>query len=149
MKILLTGGAGYVGSACLRLLLEHGHDPIAYDNLLEGNPASVPGADERLVVGEIEDSAALAAVMRDRGVEAVMHFAALASVPQSVSDPESYYRVNVAGTKGVLDAMRIAGVRPIVFSSTCATYGVRRRDAAARGLAPDPRDTLRPDQAGV
>jgi UDP-glucose 4-epimerase len=124
MRILLTGGAGYVGSACLRWLLGRGHDPIAYDNLSEGNPASVPGAPGRLIVGEIEDTAALAAVLRDRGVEAVMHFAALASVPESVSDPDSYYRVNVAGTKGVLDAMRIAGVRRIVFSSTCATYGL-------------------------
>jgi UDP-glucose 4-epimerase len=123
MKILLTGGAGYVGSACLRWLLEHGHDPIAYDNLSEGNTAAVPGASERLIVGEIADTDALARAMRDRGVEAVMHFAALASVPESVADPESYYRVNVGGTKSVLDAMRAAGVRRVVFSSTCATYG--------------------------
>jgi UDP-glucose 4-epimerase len=123
MKILLTGGAGYVGSACLRWLLEHGHDPIAYDDLSEGNPPSVPQASERLIVGKIEDTDALARILRDRGVEAVMHFAALASVPESVADPESYYRVNVAGTKSTLDAMRAAGVRRIVFSSTCATYG--------------------------
>src|SRR5580693_4446646 len=123
MKILLTGGAGYVGSACLRWLLEHGHDPIAYDNLSEGNPAAVPGASERLIVGEIHDTDALAGVLRDRGVEAVMHFAALASVPESVADPESYYRVNVGGTKSVLDAMRAAGVRKILFSSTAATIG--------------------------
>jgi UDP-glucose 4-epimerase len=123
MRILLTGGAGYVGSACLRWLLEHGHDPIAYDNLSEGNRAAVPGTSGRLIVGEIADTAALAEALRSRGVEAVMHFAALASVPESVADPESYYRVNVAGTKSVLDAMRAAGVCQIVFSSTCATYG--------------------------
>ncbi len=123
MKILLTGGAGYVGSACLRWLLEHGHDPIAYDDLSEGNPPSVPQASERLIVGKIEDTDALARILRDRGVEAVMHFAALASVPESVAKPELYYRINVAGTKSVLDAMVKAEVRRIVFSSTCATYG--------------------------
>jgi UDP-glucose 4-epimerase len=125
MRILLTGGAGYVGSACLRWLLERGHDPIAYDNLTEGNRTAVPGASGRLIVGDLADTAALAEAMRGRGVEAVMHFAALASVPASVADPESYYRVNVGGTKSALDAMRAAGVRRIVFSSTAATYGFR------------------------
>src|SRR6185312_13365254 len=100
MRILLAGGAGYVGSACLRWLLEHGHDPIAYDNLSEGNRTAVPGAPERLIVGEIADTDALAEVMHSRGVEAVMHFAALASVPASVADPEAYYRVNLGGTRG-------------------------------------------------
>ena len=64
MKILLTGGAGYVGSACLRWLLDHGHDPIAYDNLLEGNPAAVPQAAERLIRGDIADMDRLADVLR-------------------------------------------------------------------------------------
>ena len=148
MKILLTGGAGYVGSACLRWLLEHGHDPIAYDNLSEGNTAAVPDAPNRLIVGDIADTDRLAEVLRQHGVEAVMHFAALASVPDSIADPEAYYRVNVGGTKSVLDAMRAAGVRKILFSSTAATYGFHSRDAAARGLAPDARDPLRHDQAG-
>jgi UDP-glucose 4-epimerase len=123
MKILLTGGAGYVGSACLRWLLGHGHDPIAYDNMLEGNTAAVPDASSRLIVGDIADTDHLAEVLRQHGVEAVMHFAALLSVPDSIADPESYYRVNVVGTKSVLDAMRAAGVRKILFSSTAATYG--------------------------
>ena len=123
MKILLTGGAGYVGSACLRWLLGHGHDPIAYDNLLEGNPAAVPDADARLIVGDIADTDRLAEILRQQGIEAVMHFAALASVPDSIADPEAYYRINVGGTKSVLDAMRTAGVRKILFSSTAATYG--------------------------
>ena len=126
MRILLTGGAGYVGSACLRRLLEGGHDPIAYDNMSEGNPAAVPGASSgRLIVGDIADTPRLAEVMRSHGIEAVMHFAALASVPESIADPEAYYRVNVLGTKSVLDAMREAGVGRIVFSSTAATYGFR------------------------
>ena len=123
MKILLTGGAGYVGSACLRWLLERGHDPIAYDNLLEGNAAAVPDAAARLIVGDIAETNRLVEVLRAHGTEAVMHFAALASVPDSIADPEAYYRVNVGGTKSVLDAMRTAGVRRILFSSTAATYG--------------------------
>ena len=124
MKILLTGGAGYVGSACLRWLLNHGHDPIAYDNLDEGNAAAVPDAADRLIVGDIADTDRLTEVLAiNDGIEAVMHFAALASVPDSISDPEAYYRVNVVGTKSVLDAMRAAGVRKILFSSTAATYG--------------------------
>jgi UDP-glucose 4-epimerase len=123
LKILLTGGAGYVGSACLRWLLEHGHDPVAYDNLLEGNPAAVPQSSERLIRGDIAETDRMVDAMRRHGVEAVMHFAALASVPESIADPEAYYRVNVSGTKSVLDAMRAAGVRKILFSSTAATYG--------------------------
>ena len=123
MKLLLTGGAGYVGSACLRWLLRHGHDPIAYDNLVEGNVAAVPDAPDRLVVGDINETDRLAQVLLENRVEAVMHFAALASVPDSIADPEAYYRVNVLGTKSVLDAMRTAGIQKILFSSTAATYG--------------------------
>ena len=123
MRILLTGGAGYVGSACLRWLLAHGHDPIAYDNMLDGNVGAVPDASERLIRGDIAETDRLAEILRQHGIEAVMHFAALLSVPESVADPEAYYRVNVAGTKSVLDAMRAAGLRKILFSSTAATYG--------------------------
>jgi len=120
MKILLTGGAGYIGSACLRWLMRQGHDPIAYDNLSEGNRPAVPA--DRLIVGDIGDKAQLTDVLRQHKVEAVMHFAALASVPESIADPDGYYRINVVGTKNVLDAMREAGVSRIVFSSTAATY---------------------------
>jgi UDP-glucose 4-epimerase len=120
MKILLTGGAGYIGSACLRWLVRHGHDPIAFDDLSEGNAAAVP--EGRLVVGDILDEGHLAATMRDHRVEAVLHFAAKASVPDSIADPDVYYKVNVIGTKNVLDAMRRTGVDKIVFSSTAATY---------------------------
>jgi UDP-glucose 4-epimerase len=123
MKILMTGGAGYVGSACLRWLLAHGHDPIAYDSLVEGNVAAVPDAPNRLVVGDIADTDRLAKTLREHRIEAVMHFAALASVPESIGDPEAYYRVNIGGTKSVLDATRAAGVRKLLFSSTAATYG--------------------------
>ena len=120
MKILLTGGAGYIGSACLRWLLKHGHDPIAFDNMLEGNVSAVP--EGRLVVGDICDVDHLTRTLQEHGIEAVMHFAALASVPLSISDPASYWRTNVVGTKGVLDSMKAAGVSKLVFSSTAATY---------------------------
>ena len=123
MKMLLTGGAGYIGGACLRWLLERGHDPIAFDDLSEGNRAAVP--EDRLVVGDILDTERLAEALRRHRAEAVLHFAALAIVPDSVRDPDNYYRVNVQGTKSVLDAMRAADVGRIVFSGTCATYGNR------------------------
>jgi UDP-glucose 4-epimerase len=123
MKMLLTGGAGYVGSACLRWLVGHGHDPIAYDNLSEGNVAAVPDVANRLIVGDISETDRLVEILLQHRVEAVMHFAALASVPDSIADPEAYYRVNVGGTKSVLDAVRVAGVRKVIFSSTAATYG--------------------------
>jgi UDP-glucose 4-epimerase len=121
MRILLTGGAGYIGSACLRWLVRHGHDAIAYDNLSEGNAAAVP--EGRLEAGDIANTERMAEVMRQHGTEAVMHFAALASVPDSIADPDGYYRVNVIGTKNVLDAMLRTDVTRIVFSSTAATYG--------------------------
>jgi UDP-glucose 4-epimerase len=120
MKLLLTGGAGYVGSACLRWLVRHGHDPIAFDDLSEGNRGAVPS--NRLIVGNIEDRVALVDAMRQHKFDAVLHFAAVASVPESIAQPELYWRVNVVGTKNVLDAMLEAGVNRIVFSSTAATY---------------------------
>jgi len=124
MRILLTGGAGYVGSACLRWLLAHGHDAIAYDNLSEGNEQAVPQG--RLYVGDILNTTELTGVMARHRTEVVIHLAAVASVPESISDPERYYRINVLGTKSVLDAMRAAGVPGIVFSSTAATYGLQK-----------------------
>ena len=123
MKLFLTGGAGYVGSACLRWLLEHGHDPIAYDNLREGNRAAVPDPDQRLIEGDLADTDRMAQAMTDHKADAVLHFAAVASVPDSIKDPEGYWRNNLIGTKNVLDAMIQANVRRIVFSSTAATYG--------------------------
>lgn len=120
MRILLTGGAGYVGSACLRGLLAAGHDAVAYDNLSAGNALSVPAA--RLVVGDIHDKSSLVKAINDQAAEAVMHFAAVASVPESISDPDLYWRTNLAGTKNVLDALRATGVRKMLLSSTAATY---------------------------
>lgn len=120
MKILCTGGAGYVGSACVRWLLATGHDAVAFDNLCEGNRKAVPS--DRLIVGDIGDRSGLVRAMKTHGSDAVMHFAAVASVPQSLEDPEAYWRVNLIGTKNVLDAMHERGIKRIVFSSTAATY---------------------------
>jgi UDP-glucose 4-epimerase len=117
----LTGGAGYVGGSCLRWLLKHGHDAIAFDNLSEGHAKAVP--EGRLVRGDLADVETLSRAMADHKVDAVMHFAAVASVPESIAQPEFYYRTNVIGTKNVLDSMVRANVRRIVFSSTAATYG--------------------------
>jgi UDP-glucose 4-epimerase len=120
VRVLVTGGAGYVGSACLRWLLRSGYDAIAYDDLSAGSPAALPA--DRLVRGDILDTARLTQVLREHGSEAVLHFAALAIVPDSMRDPQQYYHVNVTGTQSVLDAMRATGVGRIVLSSTAATY---------------------------
>lgn len=121
MRILVTGGAGYVGSHCLRHLLKAGHEVVVYDNLYQGHAAAVPTG--LLVQGDLNDRAKLVALFGERKIEAVMHFAALALVGESVVKPELYYRNNVIGSFQLLDAMREAGVRKIVFSSTTATYG--------------------------
>jgi len=121
MRILVTGGAGYVGSHCLRALLAAGHEPVVYDNLSRGHKKAVPAG--LLVEGDLADEAKLTEVLKGRGIEAVMHFAALALVGESVEKPELYYRNNVVGSFHLLEAMRQAGVTRIVFSSTTATYG--------------------------
>ncbi|MDA1349378.1 MAG: UDP-glucose 4-epimerase GalE, partial [Chloroflexi bacterium] len=123
MRVLCTGGAGYVGSACLRYLLGEGHDVFAYDDLSEGNRLAVPEHEDRLLLGDIRDKDKLARVLTERRIDVVMHFAAVASVPDSIRDPALYWDVNLVGTKSVLDAMRGAGVTKIVLSSTAATYG--------------------------
>jgi UDP-glucose 4-epimerase len=125
MRILVTGGAGYVGSACLRRLLAEGVEAIAFDNLVKGHRGAVPAG--RLVVGDIAETERLAAVLRELGADAVMHFAAATEVGESVKDPESHWRVNVGGSLSLLNAMRAAGVRRMLFSSTCATYGEAAR----------------------
>lgn len=125
MNILVIGGAGYVGSHAVRLLQRAGHTVWVYDNLCRGHRAAVP--EGCLVEGALEDSDRLISTMRVHQIEAVMHFAAFIEVGESVVDPAKYYRNNVVGTLGLLDAMRAADVSKIVFSSTTATYGVPDR----------------------
>jgi UDP-glucose 4-epimerase len=121
MKILVIGGAGYVGSHTVRQLFKCGHEVIVYDNLSKGHAGSVPS--HCLVVGELNDRPLLEAIMQQHRIDAVMHFAAFTLVGESVTHPAIYYQNNVVATLQLLEAMRAAGVWRIVFSSTTATYG--------------------------
>ena len=121
MRILVTGGAGYVGSHCVRPLLAAGHEVVVYDNLRQGHRAAVPQG--LIIEGDLNDAARLRTVFAERKFDAVLHFAALALVGESVEKPHLYYGNNVLGSFQLLEAMREAGVRKIVFSSTTATYG--------------------------
>lgn len=121
MKILVTGGAGYVGSHTVRLLCQRGHHVVVLDNLVAGHRSAVHRQAE-LLVADLADVQTLRDRLAD-GVEAVMHFAAHLEVGESVRDPLKYYRNNVANTIGLLEAMQAMSVRRLVFSSSCATYG--------------------------
>ncbi len=120
-RILITGGAGYVGSHCAKALAAAGHEGVVFDSLLFGHRDHVRWG--RLIEGDIRDAAALDAVFASQHFDGVMHFAALAYVGESVTAPERYYDVNVHGTRVLLEAMIRSGVRLIVFSSSCAVYG--------------------------
>jgi UDP-glucose 4-epimerase len=124
MRTLVTGGAGYIGSVVAKQLLEAGHDVVVLDDLSRGHAAAIPDGAEHVAVS-LGDPPALAAALE--GVDAVLHFAALALVAESVEHPERYWRNNVVGTLNLLDAMRANGVGRLVFSSTCATYGEPER----------------------
>lgn len=125
MRILVTGGAGYIGSHAARWLHRAGHDVWVFDNLSLGHRAAVaPG---RLIVGDLADGEQVRRALVEQRIEAVMHFAAFSLVGESVVDPAKYYRNNVGGSLSLLGAMRDAGVQKIVFSSTTATYGEARR----------------------
>ena len=121
-SILVTGGAGYVGSHACKALAKAGYVPVVFDNLSRGHREAVRWGP--LVEGDLSDRAALLAAIEQYSVAAVMHFAAFAYVGESVADPELYYRNNVGGTLILLGAMREAGIGSIVFSSTCAVYGI-------------------------
>ncbi len=129
MSILVTGGAGYIGSHAVQRLLRDGRTVIALDNLSRGNERAIEllagGAGKRLVFerGDIGDRAAVEALMRRHGVRTVLHFAALAYVGESVDEPLRYYRNNAASALSLIEACDAAGVDRFVFSSTCATYG--------------------------
>jgi UDP-glucose 4-epimerase len=121
VKLLVTGGAGYIGSIVASQLLAAGHEVVVLDNLERGHREAVPpGA--RLVVGDLLDLELLTDTL-DRGFDGVLHFAAVALVGESVAHPERYYRTNVGGSLNLLDAMRVHHVPRLVFSSTCAVYG--------------------------
>jgi UDP-glucose-4-epimerase GalE len=121
-KVLVTGGAGYIGSHAVKALLGRGSRVVVYDDLSAGHRAAVARA-TALVDGDIHDVARLRAVMREHEVDAVMHFAAWLSVGDSVQNPSGYYHNNVVGALGVLDAMVAENVKHFVFSSTAAVFG--------------------------
>ena len=121
MNILVVGGAGYIGSHAARLLIDAGHTVWVYDNLSRGHRQAVP--EGMLIEGELNDRQKVVSTLRDKKIDAVMHFAAFAYVNESVNEPSLYYRNNVVAAIELLDAMREAEVNKIVFSSTTATYG--------------------------
>lgn len=120
--VLVTGGAGYVGSHCCKAFAQAGWRVVVFDNLSRGWRDFVRWGP--LIEGDILDQAALARALDDVRPDAVAHFAALAYVGESMTEPGAYYRVNVTGTLNLLEALRAAGVGRILFSSSCATYGV-------------------------
>ncbi|MEA1937804.1 MAG: UDP-glucose 4-epimerase GalE [Pseudomonadota bacterium] len=120
--ILVTGGAGYIGSHTCKALAKAGYSPVVFDNLDQGHDWAVRWG--KLEVGDLKDPARLDAVFAAHNPTAVLHFAALASVGESVTDPALYYQNNVAGTLNLLEAMRAHGCDRLIFSSTCAVHGI-------------------------
>ena len=126
MRVLVTGGAGYIGSIVAEQLVGRGDHVVVYDNLVTGHPRAVPpGA--VFVRGDIGDASAVRAALRDHGIDAVVHMAAVSLVGVSVQDPAAYYRNNVTAGLVMLDAMLAEGVKRIVFSSSASVYGEPER----------------------
>jgi UDP-glucose 4-epimerase len=121
MRVLVTGGAGYIGSHTVAALRLAGHEPVVLDTLEHGHPAAVP--ETTLEVGDAGDRRLVRDLLGAREIEAVIHFAGRKSVPESIADPGRYFAANVGGTLELMRAMVDADVRQLVFSSTCAVYG--------------------------
>jgi UDP-glucose 4-epimerase len=122
MKVLVCGGAGYIGSNMTAMLVREGHVPVVYDNLSKGHRAAIN--DAKLVVGDLSDYDLLVETLRQNEIEAVMHFAALIEVCESMAKPLMYYQNNLCATQNLLSAMEAADVRKFIFSSTAAVYGI-------------------------
>jgi UDP-arabinose 4-epimerase len=120
--VLVTGGAGYIGAQACKALARAGYRPVVFDNLSRGHRRAVRWGP--LVEGDLADRERLRAAIEQYRVAAVMHFAGYAYVGESVADPALYYRNNLGGSLSLFDAMRESGIDQIVFSSTCATYGI-------------------------
>ena len=121
MRILVTGGAGYVGGTVAQLMLDHGHQVVIYDNLCHAHRSMIP-AEAEFVEGDLADRAAMEKLLHT-GIDGVMHFAALIEAGESMQKPEIYFRNNTASTLTLLEAMLATGVQRLVFSSTAAVYG--------------------------
>jgi UDP-glucose-4-epimerase GalE len=122
MRILVTGGAGYIGSHAVRLFLSRGHDVWVYDNLSQGHRKAVPA--DRLIVGDLDEIPRLDHTLLINRIEAAVHFAAFTYVGESVQDPGKYYRNNLVNTLNLMECLRRHRIGRLVFSSTAATYGV-------------------------
>jgi UDP-glucose 4-epimerase len=137
MKILVTGGAGYIGSVTVEQLLERGHTVAVFDNLERGHREAVdPRA--RLIAGDLRNRDAILGAMREVQPDAVVHFAAYALVGESMTDPGLYFSNNLGGGMNLASAMQETGVRRLVFSSTCAVYGVPERVPITEDLPKNP-----------
>jgi len=132
--VLVIGGAGYIGAHTCKALAAAGYKPVTFDNLSTGYEDFVKWGP--LVKGEIADTAAIRQAIETHNIEAIIHFAALAFIGESVSHPQDYYETNVAGSLSVLKAMRQTGIDKIVFSSTCAVYGQPERIPVTEREAP-------------
>ena len=137
MNIFVTGGAGYVGSHCVRRLVGAGHEVTVYDNLVAGHRRAVdPGA--AFVPGDLADVEKLKEALQPGRFEAVMHFAAYLNVGESVEQPLLYYRNNVINTIKLLEAMQAARIKRMVFSSSCAVFGVPEKLPITEDLPKSP-----------
>jgi UDP-glucose 4-epimerase len=122
MRVLVCGGAGYIGSNMTAMLASQGHEPVVYDNLSRGHAKAV--RDAELITGDLADHDLLVRTLKSRRIEAVMHFAAFIEVGESMRNPLEFYRNNLTNTRTLLDAMECVGVEKFVFSSTAAVYGM-------------------------
>ena len=126
-KILVTGGAGYIGSHCVLALLKHGYEVVIFDNLSTGHIETVDTLKKysniEFYKGDLLDLSSINEVFEKEDIDAVIHFAAFSQVGESMKNPKKYYRNNVCGTLNLLDAMCENNINKIVFSSTAATYG--------------------------
>ncbi|MBZ6079113.1 UDP-glucose 4-epimerase GalE [Microvirga puerhi] len=148
-RVFVTGGAGFIGSHTCKVLSAHGFEPVTYDNLVTGHRDAVRWGP--LVEGDILDTAFLASALIEYRPLAILHFAAFAYVGESVSDPAKYYRNNVSGMLSLLEACRATNLKQIIFSSSCATYGIPDRlpineQASQRPINPYGRSKLIAEQ---
>ena len=122
MKILVTGGAGYIGSHTVKKLIKHNYEVVIFDNLSTGRKELVKG--KNLIIGDLKDIHAIKSVFKQHKFDAVMHFASLIQVGESFKNPMKYYRENILNSLNLLDAMLEAGVKYFIFSSSAAVYGI-------------------------
>jgi UDP-glucose 4-epimerase len=136
MKILVAGGAGYIGSNMTAILAAEGHQPVIYDNLSKGHAAAIKGCE--FVKGDLADFNLLTSTLKKHKIEAVMHFAAFIEAGESVINPLKYYQNNVSNTQTLLSAMESAGVGKFVFSSSAAVYGMPDKQPIAEETSKNP-----------